>query len=197
MPADSGMDDRAVRQHPVRARRVVIGDDDIEAAGASDRDLIDRGYPTVNRDQQAGSISDQALHGGGRKSVPVLGTTRKVRADVSTERPQRSHHHRRRTDSVDVVITVNDDPVPVADVPEDQLDHSVDPGKQARVVALAGIEQLAHRGCICVPATDEYLREHVANPELSFKFERRRDVIRRKLDPRRGFSNAALLIPQG
>jgi hypothetical protein len=59
------MDDRRVREQPVGARAVMVGDDDVDAGGAGRRDLLDRGDGAVGGDEQAGAPLREPRDGGG------------------------------------------------------------------------------------------------------------------------------------
>ena len=66
------MDDRAVGQHAVGARRVVIADDHVHAGGPGGGDLVDGGDAAVDGDDQGRAPLGQALHGGRGQAVAVV-----------------------------------------------------------------------------------------------------------------------------
>ncbi len=135
--AHAGVHDRGPRQHPVRARRVVVADHDLEAQRERGLDLLHRGHAAVHAHQQRGPARGEALDRGPVEPVAVAGAVGQVPVHVGTEAPQRRHHHGRRADPVDVVVAVHRDPPALVDVARDARHRRPDPLEQAGVVLLA------------------------------------------------------------
>ena len=185
IPANGGMDDLAVGQPPVRPRRVMVGDDDVDSDFARGGDLVDRGDRAVDGDEQRRVATGEATHGVERQAVTVGQPVGQVPADVRPERSERPDHRRGGTHAVDVVVAVHDDPAAVADVALDHRDRAVDPGERTRIVSLGRIQERACGADLGKSTADEYLCQHVAHAEVAFERERGRQVIRRDLERRR------------
>ena len=179
------VDDRRVRQGAVEPWRMVVGDDDVEPERAGVIDLLDRRDPAVDGDQELGALRAEPLDRGRGEPVAVLEPARDEPPDVRAEGTERPDHDRGRADAVDVVVTVDDDPRAGGDVGTDLLERDVDPGERARIVALiARIEERTGLPGVGQSAAGEHLRKDVADPELTFEPQRRRELVRRDLQPR-------------
>ena len=178
------MDDRAVGQHAVGARCVVIGDDHVHAGGPSGGDLVDRGDAAVHGHDQRGAALGQALHGGRGQAVAVVDAAGQEPARLGAEAAQGPDHDRGGAHAVDVVVAVNDDGPTGGDVAADEIERLLDAVKSGRVVGLPGLEEAPGRRRIGQPAAHEDLCEHVAHPQIALQGQRVGGVIGRDLEPR-------------
>ena len=115
--AERRVHDRRVRQPAVGARRVVVGDDDVEPGGARRGDLVDRGDRAVDGHEQVGAARGEPLDRRRGEAVAVVDPARQVPVDVGAERAQRADEHGGRADAVDVVVAVDGDAGAALDVP--------------------------------------------------------------------------------
>ena len=162
---------------------MVIGEDHIDPGRAGGGDLVDGRDPAVDRDQQVGPASRQTLDGRDRQAVTVVAAARQIPPRLGPQRPQRPDQHGGRADAVNVVVAVHDDPSAGIDVAPDQLDRRAHPLEGQRVVANARRQQLANLVGIAETATDEDLRENVADSELALERQRSGEVVGRELNP--------------
>ncbi len=160
--AESRMDDRCVGD--LGGRRVVVGDDHVEAQVARQAHLLDGADRAVRGDDQRGAACRQRPHGVGGQPVAVAAVGN-VTVDVGAETAQRTDKHSGRADAVGVVVAVDRYPPAGADVIEELLDGVLDAGELLGLVVLAGVEKGAGGGRRAEPAAHEDLREHVTDGE--------------------------------
>ena len=142
--AQRRMDDRRVGQRAVGARRVVVGDDDVEAERARLRDLLHGGDRAVGGDEELRPALGEPLDRRGVQAVPVLGPAREEPVDVRAETAQRADEDRRRAHPVDVVVAVHGDPrARPRRAPRTTSTAVVDPFEGGRGMALVGREPRA------------------------------------------------------
>ena len=161
---DLGVDDDAVRQR--LARKMVVGDDDLDAARPERGDRLDGVDSVVDRHDEpdAGVRGEHPCDGGVRHAVALGQPLREERRDVRAERRERAHEDRRRAHAVAVVVAEDDDLLPAAHGGEDRVRRRVDAGQLGggREVAERGIEErLALRGGNA--AVREYLLDQLRN----------------------------------
>ncbi len=108
--AQSRVHDRRLRQLPVGARRVMVGDHHLDAELARESHLLDRRDRAVHGDQQPCAPRREPPHGRRVQAIAVACTVGQVEVDVRPQAPQRAHEHRGRADAVDVVVAVDRDP---------------------------------------------------------------------------------------
>jgi hypothetical protein len=113
---------------------VVVGDDDVEAAGARGRHLVDGGDAAVDRDQQIAPARPQAADRSFGEAVAVVEAARDEPGDVRAEAAQRANHDRSRAHAVDVVVAVDDDSPAGGDLAADEGERFIDPSECARIV---------------------------------------------------------------
>ena len=163
--ADGRMDDRRVGQRPVRARRVVVGDDDVQPRSARGRHLVDGRDRAVDGDEQLRPARGEPLDGRAREPVAVVDPARQVPVDVRAERPQRPHEHRGRAHAVDVVVAVDGDPRAALDAREDPRRAVAQPAERVERMARPGGEERVRGVRVGEPAPDQHLRHHVRHAE--------------------------------
>ena len=175
VPAHGGMDDLAVGQPPVRPRRVVVADDDVEPGRARGRDLVDRGDRAVDRDQQRRCRARRGgarcrAPGRSRRSAGRAGTSRRpprareARGPSSRWRTRRRRRSRRARRSGCRPRMWRSITATARSIPANALGSWASVGSQERARG-------AHVG---QPAADEHLRQHVADAELALERERGR-----------------------
>ena len=158
------MQDRAVGQ--LVAGLVVVGDDHLHPQRPRERDLLDRGDPAVDRDEQRGAALGQPLDVGGAEPVAVGEPVGDQPVALGAQLAQRADQDRRRADAVDVEVAVDGDPLAARDRGEDPLDdrrHRVELG---RVVRLVGLEEGPRLLGRAVAAPDQGDRDRLAQPQL-------------------------------
>ncbi|HEU4658013.1 MAG TPA: hypothetical protein VFR97_10825 [Capillimicrobium sp.] len=174
--ADRRVHDRRVRQRAVGARRVVVGDQDVDARGARLGDLLDGRDRAVGGDEQLRARGGQARDRVRTQPVAVLEPAREIPVHLGAEGAQRAHEDRRRADPVDVVVAVDGDPRAGGDVPAHERERVVETGEPGRRMRLVGGQPRARRVGVGEPAPDEHLRGDVAEAELRLEA---RDGLRR------------------
>ena len=167
--ADRRMHDRRVGQHAVGARRVVVGDDDLDPQRPGRGDLGDGGDRAVDGDEQARAPRGESLDREQVQSVAVGGAVGQVPVDARAEPAQRAHEHGRGADPVDVVVTVDRDRLAGGDVPQDRLHRPLDAEERTGRMFEVGCEKRARTTRLGEPATHENLRERLADPQLALQ----------------------------
>ena len=124
--------DRAVGK---RVRRpVMVGHDHLEAERNGLRDLLHRGDPAVDGEQQPDSLAGHACERFAGDAVALLEAARKMPVDISAQLAQHEDCERGRADPVDVVVAVDADAGAGVDRRADALDGHGHVAEQERVV---------------------------------------------------------------
>ena len=178
--------------HGLESRRLRLGD------------LLYGGDPAVDGHQQPCPSRRQALDRGRGKAVPVLEAAGKEPADVGFKRLQRAYQYGRRAYAVHVVVAVDRDPRSGVDMPADQRHGPLDPFEGGRIVALLRFQERECRPRIWLAPPYEYLRQDVADTQLSLDPVCHGEVVsgdlqarRRPPRPRRRFRDDAERGPGG
>jgi hypothetical protein len=153
--------DRRVGQLAVRARRVVVGHDDVDPGGACRGHLLHGRDRAVHGDEQLRPAGGEPLDGRTREPVPVVDPAGQVPVDVGPERAQRPHEDRGRAHPVDVVVAVDGDARAPLDVAEDVRRPLAQAAERVERVARPGVEERPRLLCVGEPATHKDLRGHV------------------------------------
>ena len=157
--------DRAVGK---RLRRpVMVGHDHLEAERDRLRDLLHRGDPAVDGENQPDSLAGHAGERVAGDAVALLEAARKVPDDVRAQLAQHQDCERGCADPVDVVVAVDADAGSGVDCSADALDGHGHVAEQERVVAgKLGVEEAAGSLRVVVAAADEDRRRDLAEVEL-------------------------------
>ena len=144
---------------------MVVGDDHLDAERPGERDLLDRGDPAVDGDQERGSALGEAADVARVEAVAVAEPVRDQPIAIGTQVAQRRDHDRGRADPVDVEVAVDGDPPPRRDRLEDARDDGLHRAEGVRRVRLVGVEEGARllRGAIAAP--DQGDRDRLAQAE--------------------------------
>ena len=128
-------DDRAVRKR--LAGTVVVGHDHVEAERLRARDLLDRGDPAVDGQDERAALLGEPLDRLTGEPVALVETAREMPVDVRPELAERRHRERCRADPVDVVVAVDADPLARRDRCSDPVACGRGVAEQLRVVTRA------------------------------------------------------------
>ena len=187
-------DDRAVRKR--LAGTMVVGDDHVEPERLRARDLLDRGDPAVDGQDERVALLGEPLDRLARQAVALVEAARKMPVDVRPELAQRRHRERRRADPVDVVVTVDADALARRDRRLDPVASGSGVAEQLRVVMRRlGGEKRSRRSGVAVPAPDEDAGGDPADPERSR--ESARLIVRAGTDRPRALLHRGLTVRRG
>ena len=157
-------DDGAVRQR--FAGPVVVGDDHLEPARPRLGDLLDRGDPAVDGDDEPAALVGEPRERLGTHAVALVEAARQVPVDLGAELPEQQHGEGGGGDAVDVVVAVDADAAALGDGGADLLRGGLHVAEQERVVRrLLALEEGARDRGVGVPAPDEHGCRQLADPE--------------------------------
>ena len=138
---DDGMDDRAIGE--LRARLVVVGDDDVDAERPCVCDLVDRRDPAVGGDQEASAALGQPVDRLAAEAVAVLDAPGDKPVALGASVAQGADEDRGGGGAVDVVVAVDRDRLLRGDRTPDRRNRGVHSRELGRIVALVGGQELA------------------------------------------------------
>ena len=124
------------RRRKRATRQVMVGDDDVDARRLKRSDRAVRTGSAVARDHQLGSRLVRGVNTRLCQVVPVLQPARNEWNGVAAERHQCADHQRRRADTINVVIAVNENRLVLSERDGNSLHGAIEIGHAARVVQL-------------------------------------------------------------
>ncbi len=105
---------------------VVIEHDHFHPAGAQERDLIERGRPAIDRDQELRlMLRAAALHAFAAKAVAFLHPQRQEERRRGAVSAEHGREQRERSDAIDIVVAEKNDALPAIDRLEDPRDREL------------------------------------------------------------------------
>jgi hypothetical protein len=145
---------------------VVVGHDDLQPELARPANLVDRGDPAVDRQDETAALVGEAFERVAADAVALVEPARQMPLHVGAELSQDEHREHRRADAVDVVVAVHADALAVRDRGADPVDRGAHVSDQQRVVQrlLAG-EKRPRRFGVAVSAPDEHACRDLAEAE--------------------------------
>jgi hypothetical protein len=114
--------------------RMMVGDDEIDAALAAAESFVDGAYPAIDGDEERGAAIDGGLDAVRGEPIPLgepLGDEGEaVKANGAEEGDQEGD----RGDAIDVVIAMNADPLPLGKSEAEPVDRVLHAGEKLRIV---------------------------------------------------------------
>ena len=129
---------------------VMVGDDDLHAKLARERDLLVRGDARVHGYHQARAASVQLLHRLPRQAVALAQTVRDIIFTGCARRAQVIDQRAGRGDAVDIVVSVDHDALAALDRAANDTDRPVHVVHGERVVQTAALTAEKRPCCGCV-----------------------------------------------
>ena len=146
----------------------MVGDHDFETSRLCFRDLLDRGYPAVDREHEPDAVVGQSSQGRARDAVTLLEAARKVPDHVGAELTQVQNRERSGADPVHVVVPVDADALSRGDCGSDPLDRPGHVTEEKGIVTRElGVEEAPCELRIAIATPREHRRGDVAELQLT------------------------------